>query len=1393
MAKPDKQKKAAPAPLKGKKGKVEEPVVVDPKLRLKQGRATVADSQSWTGKLPGSLLHEYCQKQKWEKVQYDMVKTREGFVGVVNLAWKNPKTHELITVKMMPEKSIVKGQETSLEARHYAATYALHRIAFGKNLHMVLPTNHKNLWSDLEAFRKQLLKDNPSKANELYTPDPFEAILERRKLDSQKKKEQESKTQADLKIKKQAVSIASKSQAKEFKVSKNLIVKQRKYQNVTFPRKVWSQAPFVDLKLKSHELIMQAIRAHVSWTSQESHLESQDADDYRSMIVSLGFRPSHVDEALRYTTNFTDALEWLIFHLPEDDLPPAFAKDEKVSNLSLTITGDLKKEYMAKRLISAGFDYTDVDLALMETDFDEVLAATSLTYGLANYENDEINPDSWEIWGDEMQSMEVIYSERFKIISDKICEIELNCLNLDPGVLSLRVFKSDGYPTALPGLMINVTDPTYKLANYIKISITRSMLMYILDNGLLGDSFIFSCVDWLENECYKIIEDPGPLFVDVEASSKTMRTTVTKSKTQRSHRFKDLTPLEIKEMEAFYKKHYQSSELKLSLLKRATLPAWSKKDEIVSMINANDVTLITGETGSGKSTQAVQFILDDLIEKGDFKTSIICTQPRRISTIGLAERISDERCGQCGKEVGYIIRGENKTTPKTRISFVTTGVLLRMVQGFLSDNAGKDSFFNKVGYIFIDEVHERSIDSDFLLIILKKILTNYPNLKIVLMSATTDVNIYRKYFDNNLAHTHIEGRTFPIQDYYLPKILEEVDFSINVYDSKEGENTEIRPKADSRFFNDGNINNDLIAKVVNMVHLKLSSESNSGSMLIFLPGVLEINSCIRTISKNADGNFLLLPLHSALSSNDQKKVFKIPPRGVRKIVVATNVAETSITIPDAVCVIDTGRAKSLFYDPKMSTTRLVEDWCSQAEVGQRRGRAGRITNGNCYKLYTKETENKMLKQPIPEIKRIRLENVYLVVKSIGIDQVEEFLNSGLDPPDSSTVKKTREFLDSIGAIVNNQLTHLGSYLSMLPTDLQSGKLLIFGTIFGCLENALTLASIASTGSPFINSFDERDAIKKVQQKFSQGQGDLIAIVNAFNEYDTLKGSSANKWLSQNYLSFIKFKEMRSTRSQYISILKDLGFVPLDYDKSKYRHFNRNNQNYNIIKTLITSAFYPQIARVQLPDPKFLSTFSGAIAVELDARETKLWIKNENYNPDKKDTIKKPGPRKPDEPDEEYPASRAFLHPSSCLFVGKEPAPSLDGYQAYDQSQISQAVKSEALKSSFAIYYSSMHTTRFYLRDITPSSTLAVLLFGGELNYDLSGLQKTSDPSPGIILDGWLPIRTWCKNAVLIKKLRQLLDNVISEKLESPVFEDTKTSGDDVLDVVEKILEFDAVN
>lgn len=295
------------------------------------------------------------------------------------------------------------------------------------------------------------------------------------------------------------------------------------------------------------------------------------------------------------------------------------------------------------------------------------------------------------------------------------------------------------------------------------------------------------------------------------------------------------------------------------------------------------------------------------------------------------------------------------------------------------------------------------------------------------------------------------------------------------------------------------INYDLISQTVKEIDAELTHLKQDGGILIFMPGLVEITRTLDYLKTIP--NLHALPLHASLQSSDQRKVFPHAPYGKRKVIVATNVAETSITIDDIVAVIDTGRVKETSYDPQNNMRKLEEVWASRAACKQRRGRAGRVQAGKCYKLYTRNAEtSKMMERPEPEIRRVPLEQLCLSVRAMGIKEVGSFLASAITPPESIAVDGAMDLLGRMGALDGDDLTALGRHLSMIPADLRCGKLMVYGAMFGCLDAAVTIAAILTVKSPFVSPQDKREESKSARAKFAKNQGDLIGDLRAFEEW-----------------------------------------------------------------------------------------------------------------------------------------------------------------------------------------------------------------------------------------------------------------------------------------------------
>ena len=1414
--------KPEPIQAKGKKGKKgkqgadsDATESVDArKQKQQQNRAKVTSTASWTGKLPATLLHEFCQKKRWNKVEYDMKKLRDGgMLAIAVLSYTDPKTKEVLQVRMndpsydkVKNKGLLESQETAVEARHMAATVALCRIAFNTNMHMMLPPNHKKLWYDLDDYRKALQKTDAKLCERLFNADPFAVILNDRKVQQQKEKERTAKENQAQKIKQVSIITSStgipastspkpsdKSSSggngKPVRLEKRATTKQHR-SLVSFPRKAWEQATFVDLDESSRQMIESSIKYNVDWKGKLWKSSGTEDEASRALLeqrlMDLNFRKVHVVEAMKYT----DPLSFLLFNLPEDDLPPFFQKRSEDSRTKVEIASlPLSTRKVIARLMECGVSKDEVMFALNETAMDEAEAAHILTKSFVPDVEDNIDVkinevESIEMWDQEVCSICSIYEDVVNVIKpSSAVEILLN----EKLQLKLRLYRSKFYPEQIPGIIISTFDESTKLPDYIKKQIVTKLLQYLKANGLLGDMCIFNIYEWLQENLSKIIDNPGPLLGDATLSQGALANfagsavrSQGKRMGRRSGKGDPLTMEELETMRKDYLQRVETPKFKEMLEARALLPAWKKQNTIVDLINKHNVVLITGETGSGKSTQVVQFLLDAL-QKENKATKIICTQPRRISAIGLAERVSDERCTNCGDEVGYIIRGVNKTKRTTRITFMTTGVLVRMLQG--------DRKFLDNSIVVIDEVHERSVDTDLLITLLKNLLPRVPNMKLVLMSATISSELFKDYFPN-IGTCFIEGRTFPIKDFFLDDILEDLDFKIKRNDGNRfyevdaddefgAQNTDdayLRPGPDCKYFRSGLINYDLLTQVVYHVDSELTIKSNDGSIIVFLPGVAEINKCCRILAENdTEKRFVILPLHSALSQEDQKKVFKRYPNH-RKIVVSTNIAETSITIDDCVATIDSGRAKSVHYNPKDNTSRLVESFISRAEARQRRGRAGRVREGLSYKLFSKAVHEEMMApMPVPEIRRISLESLYLSVKAMGIRDVTKFLLKGLEPPPLDALVKAEGHLIASGLLNEDDLvlTQLGSLISLMPVmDTKHGKLLIYSIIFGMVDTGVLAAAILSEGSlPFVAGMENRDKIKGVLSKYKV-RGDLLAAVELVRQYIGISDQSdRRKFLKENYLSYNRISAILSARTQFYSVLEDVGFLPFGYEPSFSREksqFNRNEGNIKLLEAVLTGAFYPNIARVQLPDQKFLATSSGAIEKDPDAKQIKFWIRNEEYS-DKIHELqvsKTAEPTRAELDNLPLPATRAFIHPSSVFFSTKnvelddmKTLDTLDGPVDKYNSKV------PLLKIPFVVFSSSQVTSKLYLRDITPTTILGLLLFGGPIHYDIS----YSSHSPGIVVDNWLPIRTWCKNGVLIKELRTLLDLAIECELENPKY------------------------
>ncbi|KAJ5610985.1 hypothetical protein N7510_007704 [Penicillium lagena] len=1296
----------------------------------------VIGGASWTGKLPVNMLSEHCQKQKWEKPEYSMIKTSEGFVSAVTLKKVDLKTKEMIVIppmKLPPSHKHLAAQTTALEARHFAAAYALFRVCNMRNLHMMLPPTYKKLWK--EDFTDIKAADTKEGKGWMYEADPFLAKQERESAAAElvKKRAEREKMQAKAKA----------SPALDLGVGAS--------DGENKGRRIWSQAPKVDMGNKIRQEIEGLLRDHAIWNPYGIKITEKEQKTIVDDLARLGFRRSHVEEAVMECKDREEVLEWLLIYVPEDDLPPWSLPEGYSAGVTLA-TGDLAREAKIKRLASIGYPTGLCSQVLDSKGGDELAAAEFLQGTLVHGLQFSSSPDgNTEAWAEEQSTLEAIFGERYTRTSAKVCEIQSEAPNI-PENTSFRFQEpSAHYPSTAPVISILAKG----IPAYIRLSAIRRAVQYAEEN-FTGEPMIFNILDWLEVNLPEIMENPGRLreISAVTASpatgGQTSEVSVRPSRRQRKGiDWKPGSPQSLAMREAWEAKQASAAQKEMSR-KRQSLPAWNTQDAILEAVNTHQVTIISGETGSGKSTQSVQFVLDDMIQRGlGGAANIICTQPRRISALGLADRVSDERCSSVGDEVGYVIRGESKVKQgSTKITFVTTGVLLRRIQSGGDADGNVASSLVDVSHVVVDEVHERSLDTDFLLALLRDVLRHRKDLKVILMSATLDASIFTNYFGGSMSVglVNIPGRTFPVQDYYLDDVIRNTGFAPELSERGLDDDMDEVERGDEsigralRSVGMG-INYELIASTVRYIDDQLGDQP--GGILIFLPGTLEIERCLSAVRKIPNAH--PLPLHASLLPAEQRRVFQSPPRGKRKIIAATNVAETSITIADVVAVIDTGRVKETSYDPKDNMVRLQEVWASQAACKQRRGRAGRVRAGICYKLYTRKAESNMAPRPDPEIRRVPLEQLCLSVKSMkGIDDVANFLANTITPPESMAVEGALGFLHRVGALDHNRLTALGRYLSMIPADLRCAKLMIYGSIFGCIEPCLTMAAILTVKSPFVSPRERRDEANAAKASFSRpGDGDLLTDLSAYQQWSERSRAQGywqtQSWCAANFVSHQTLRDISSNRAQFTTSLKDAGVLPVDYSESDPR-WSRNASNRNLLRALVAGSFQPQIAQISFPDKKFASSVTGTVEVDPDAR-TIRYFNQEN--------------------------GRVFIHPSSILFS----AQNYPGAAAY------------------LSYFSKMATSKVFIRDLTPFNAYALLLFCGSISLDTMGR--------GLVVDGWLRLRGWARIGVLVSRLRMMLDEALAARFDNPSLGSDSSGalaiGDQVIDAVKKLIEFNGLD
>ena len=1365
----------------------------------------------YTQKSAKQLLLEWAQGAKRIKPRYKSKGGDGGYTAKVVLPGSAPGGAD--DVVAFTPKGVM--YETADAAEQAAAVAGLHAVAGDRALHRVLPAEHRAQWdaaTELSASRKER--------------DAARAVAAAARAAQEKRA---------------AASAAARA-----------------------PTRV----VMTDAQRASVAGALASVRGIATVARPAGDGDGADIASVAAQLTALGFAASDADEAAASSPapGLAAALDWACLHLDEGALPPAFgpgAAGKPVAVLVNATTGGVDKRRErppppddspdVASLMVYGYAAVDVVRALEESRGDVDASHAALFERLvgppsAPADATDISPDDAD---DEVAALEAIYGDDVAVARDarsggRVVDLAVEAAAGAP--VSLRVWLPPTYPAAPPsrwavrregapgallrGLTAAVAAEAASLAGCPCVHGLVAAVAAALDDEA---ALVAAGAAVVAPRAARQAPADGGAAADAAGRLLHARSAPHPGRRGGRPGARPLDPAALAAESALLRRQSAArattTEPRAAAMRasRASLPAFKQRDELLAAIHASRVAFVAGETGCGKSTQVPQYVLEAAIDAGHgASTNILVAQPRRVAAVGLAQRVAAERGEAVGDVVGYSVRLDTKASARTRLTFCTTGVLLRRLL---------DGGFASVTHVVLDEVHERSLDCDLALLLLKRLLAASPasSPRVVLMSATADAATFGAYFEpaaGRAGVVAVPGFTHPVRDLFLEDALEATRTVIArgsrhaKKGGKGGGRGKEKPPApvaaaaaapDSwdagatpppspspssysdetlrslALVDESVINYDLVAAVV--AHALRAEAADGpgallrgwpdapshmppgppGAILVFMPGAPEIGRAVRAIEGSqevrkalAGAALRVVPLHGGLSPAAQALAFDRPPPSCRKIVVSTNVAETSVTIDDVTTVVDSGRVKEMAHDAEAGIGRLVETWVSRAAAKQRRGRAGRVRPGACFKLFSRAAHAKLAADTKPEVLRSPLEGLCLSLRtalpaSVSLaDGAEELVT----PPDAAALRGAVHALTRLGALDAHEcLTPLGLMLARLPMDARLGKALVYACLLRCAGPVLTVAAALSTGRALFAGVppEKRAAADAARRRLCAtsvgARSDHVSMVEAFNAWDAAAAAggrgAARALAGDMFLADGALDAAKAARGDLARTLADLGLLPGEYAAAARRWGTASgavekalaraaeaaraggrasggadgappppspldaglppldaadaaSHSARVVKAALCAGFAPAgLLRVEAPAQKFKAALGGAI--EVDADPSSLKFRDEK-------------------------GARVFLHPSSLCF----PCGRFDSGWLVASGVVAVNGKPSARCVSMAPAY-------------------AVLLFGGSLDVRHAAGE--------VVMDGWARFAAPARIAVLVREVRAAADAALLAKLE----------------------------